>query len=217
MSKFSLKSFIAGVTVAGLVMGATAFADSVLTDIRVEANAVNKIVINGEDKTPPSEKQPFIYNDNTYVPLRYISESMYKNVKWEDGNIYIDGVNVPQADADAIYALMDANIKHSNDKDIEAYMGDLSKNMDPFLLDATRNSLTQLFAAYTLEYKLTDMEIVAFDGNTCDLRATVETRKIAGTYSYANNRSVTVQKMVNEDGAWKLSNSYVEKYETIAQ
>ena len=39
------------------------------------------IYINGVKKVPSNE--PFIYNSSTYVPLRFVSEALDKEVKWD--------------------------------------------------------------------------------------------------------------------------------------
>jgi hypothetical protein len=51
------------------------------------------IIINGADKSDtPDDSRPFIYNDRTYVPLRYIGESLNKQVVWDGdtSTIYIN-------------------------------------------------------------------------------------------------------------------------------
>lgn len=46
------------------------------------------IYVNGQKKTP--EEEPFIYNGRVYVPLRFISEALNKNVTWNGTNNRID-------------------------------------------------------------------------------------------------------------------------------
>lgn len=43
-----------------------------------------KYFFDGVEKRPSKDLQGFIYNDRTYVPLRFIAESMGKEVSWED-------------------------------------------------------------------------------------------------------------------------------------
>ena len=46
------------------------------------------IYINGVKKLPSNE--PFIYNSSTYVPLRFVSEALDKEVKWDGTTNRID-------------------------------------------------------------------------------------------------------------------------------
>ena len=46
------------------------------------------IYVNGAKKT--SSDEPFIYNGKTYVPLRFISEALDKDVNWDSKNNRID-------------------------------------------------------------------------------------------------------------------------------
>jgi hypothetical protein len=46
------------------------------------------IYVNGQKKIPDDE--PFIYNGRTYVPLRFISEALNKEIKWDGTNNRID-------------------------------------------------------------------------------------------------------------------------------
>jgi hypothetical protein len=46
------------------------------------------IYVNGQKKIP--DEEPFICNGRTYVPLRFISEALDKEVKWDDKTSRID-------------------------------------------------------------------------------------------------------------------------------
>lgn len=80
--KKTIKGFAAGVIATSLV-STIALGDGIFTKIMVDYDTVKSIVINGVDKTPTGELKPFVFKDRTYVPLRYISEAMGKEVDWD--------------------------------------------------------------------------------------------------------------------------------------
>jgi hypothetical protein len=42
-----------------------------------------KIFIDGQERNPPEDMKPFIYEGRTYVSLRYVGEAFGKNVDWD--------------------------------------------------------------------------------------------------------------------------------------
>ena len=75
--------YMAGfITAAVIFLGSgTTWADTVLQAIYVD-NSPIKIFLDGQEKEPSSDMQPFIYNGRTYVALRYIGEAFGKQVDW---------------------------------------------------------------------------------------------------------------------------------------
>jgi len=82
------KWFILGVLVAFILGSGIAFASTGTKAIDVVYNNI-KLIIDGVEKKPSQE--PFIYNGTTFVPLRFVSEALDKNVIWDGENkkIYI--------------------------------------------------------------------------------------------------------------------------------
>lgn len=83
------KKIIAVLAAVGLFTSG-AFAGSTFQDISVSFDAVQKIIIFGQDKTPTDVKA-FVYNNSTYVPLRYVSEQLKVPVSWDaaTGTVYL--------------------------------------------------------------------------------------------------------------------------------
>ncbi len=77
-----IKDVCLGATVAALVMGAApaAYAKVANMDIPVMFNNI-KIVVDG--KKLKTDKEPFIYEGTTYLPVRAVEEAVGKNVTWD--------------------------------------------------------------------------------------------------------------------------------------
>lgn len=77
-----IKDVCLGATVAVLVMGAApaAYAKVANMDIPVMFNNI-KIVVDGKELK--TDKEPFIYEGTTYLPVRAVGEAAGKNVTWD--------------------------------------------------------------------------------------------------------------------------------------
>ena len=77
-----MKDVCLGATVAALVMGAApaAYAKVANMDIPVMFNNIKIVVYGTELKT---DKEPFIYEGTTYLPVRAVGEAVGKNVTWD--------------------------------------------------------------------------------------------------------------------------------------
>lgn len=77
-----MKDVCLGATVAVLVMGAApaAYAKVANMDIPVMFNNI-KIVVDGKELK--TDKEPFIYEGTTYLPVRAVGEAVGKNVTWD--------------------------------------------------------------------------------------------------------------------------------------
>ncbi len=73
------KKTILAITLMTLLMQGSALGSAVMEKIEVYRGDI-KIVINN---TPvQSEYEPFIYKNRVYVPLRFVSESLEKDIEW---------------------------------------------------------------------------------------------------------------------------------------
>lgn len=77
-----MKDVCLGATVAALVMGAApaAYAKVANMDIPVMFSNI-KIVVDGKELK--TDKEPFIYEGTTYLPVRAVGEAVGKNVTWD--------------------------------------------------------------------------------------------------------------------------------------
>jgi hypothetical protein len=77
-------------TTLGFILGAILFmglgfiyANSNAEEILAHFNNI-KITVNGQQIETDVETPPFIYNDRTYVPLRFVSEALGADVNWDN-------------------------------------------------------------------------------------------------------------------------------------
>ena len=83
-----------------LVMGTLLFSSTVLAaEQPITVNPLQvKFYINGSEKTPAEDLPSFIYQGTTYVPLRFVAESLGQPVKWDETTLSI-WIGTPPASA----------------------------------------------------------------------------------------------------------------------
>jgi len=83
-----MKKFVSGI-MAGIILALCVSVFAQNAEIIIEKLPL-KYIFNGVEKTPVEGEEGFIYNDRTYVPIRFISESLGKEVLWNEENYTID-------------------------------------------------------------------------------------------------------------------------------
>jgi foldase protein PrsA len=82
MMKDKVKGLIIGLSLGSLIAGSAAYASA--TQIEVVFKNI-KYMFDGIEKKS-SQGQGFIYNNTTYVPLRFVGEALGKKVQWDEKN-----------------------------------------------------------------------------------------------------------------------------------
>lgn len=101
-----MKRFKEGIV--GFIIGSILCSSIVYATSNIEVNFLPlKYYFDGIEKNPSQDLQGFIYRNRTYVPLRFIAESLGKEVIWEDETKSILIGKVPE------------NVLDNNDQNIE--------------------------------------------------------------------------------------------------
>ena len=85
MNTKTIKKFVSLLMASALVMSSSqmAFAKVGQESINVHYNGI--VVANGDDMAIITQKEPFIYKNMVYVPIRMVSEELGYKVTWENG------------------------------------------------------------------------------------------------------------------------------------
>ena len=78
---------------------------SAATGTRNISVTYRNIVIKVNNVLKQTAQEPFIYNDYTYVPLRFVSESLGADVQWDDKTSTISIAQSNAADGNALKAI----------------------------------------------------------------------------------------------------------------
>jgi hypothetical protein len=93
------------------------------------------------------------------------------------------------------------NLKHTQNEDVAAVMGDMHSQSPAYL--PTQQMLQQLFPAYDLNYELLEYTFVGEDGEYAYAKVKQSTIKVSGP-AFQNNKVEALQVFKEENGTWKL-------------
>ncbi|NHN30878.1 peptidylprolyl isomerase [Paenibacillus agricola] len=167
-----VKGLVLGLTIGVMLTGSIAYASG--SQIEVYFKNI-KYMFDGYEKNPTLEQgEGFIYNGTTYVPLRYISETLGKEVQW-DGDTETIWVG-KKADLNAVVAtyqggqvtrgafekylaitllLNPDNAKYENDEAFKSYM--LKQMIGQHILASRLAPEVKASLAATIEQNMVDL------------------------------------------------------------
>jgi hypothetical protein len=83
----NMKHFLVGVLTGGILfssIGAYASTGNITVNF-----LPLRYFFDGEQKIPPKNQEGFVYKGTTYVPLRFVAESLGKKVEWDQERLSI--------------------------------------------------------------------------------------------------------------------------------
>lgn len=120
---------------------------------------------------------------------------------------------VSRADEEkAVKAVVELNTKAAMDGDIKAYMSTIIQE-EP-LYSQTEQMMKSVFAAYKLDFKITEYSVVNITGNVAVVKITQETRKISGP-DFVNSRVTAQHTLKKVNGQWKFYRTALIKAEEL--
>jgi tetratricopeptide (TPR) repeat protein len=113
----------------------------------------------------------------------------------------------PTPTSDELFRVLYANARAANGEDIAAYMATIhSKNP---LRAKTEDSLKQVFAAYDLDFRFSNLELQRLKKNEAKIHFVLTTKKIRGG-DFRNNTVTGVMILRPDEGVWKIYNQQIE-------
>lgn len=107
----------------------------------------------------------------------------------------------PSADAEPIFAVVRAQMKALNRRDVNAALAIM--HPDAPGLARTRETTEKLLEAYDLIFMLQNLSLESVNENEARVRFTQMTQRASGP-AFRNNRVVGIHTLRKFDGAWKL-------------
>jgi hypothetical protein len=119
--KKELKGFVLGFLIAGLLLfNISTFADSITQSINVVFSKI-KVSINGKDIKMDTE--PLIYNNRTYVPIRFVADNLGMVVKWNETTNTVELTN------NSLNIAQNINYQVINYSDGSQYIGEIKDGL----------------------------------------------------------------------------------------
>lgn len=122
-------------------------------------------------------------------------------------------VKVPQADADQILAVLNDNLKYTNEENLDAVISTIGGT--DALLKQTKEVYKQLFAAYDLAFTLDKTKIIHYGDGEAAIYTVQTTKKVKGPEFQDHTSEVVHTIKKDADGKWKITQSSVISVEPL--
>jgi len=115
---------------------------------------------------------------------------------------------------DDVTAVIYENIRASNTKDMDRYMGTIHSRSPVY--NSTKKGVEEAFSdQFTLSYRVSDVYIIEQSNDRATVHFVLTTRLVSGPISFRDNRVTGEMALRKEDGAWKIYNQKVDNVEYL--
>ncbi|MDT3428125.1 ketosteroid isomerase-like protein [Paenibacillus forsythiae] len=120
---------------------------------------------------------------------------------------------VPQDEENQILSVLQANLKSSNDENLDGVLSTLDETSPQF--EQNKQVYSQIFAAYDLAFTIESSKIIDYTENEAAVYVVQTAKKLKGP-DFQDNRSTSVITFSKtKDGTWKIKRSYLIKGEKL--
>lgn len=164
--------------------------------------------------------------------LDYKSENIYSLIKeknsqkWTINDIQVTAmqyilpeeklsanISVPKADEDGILAVLQANIKNSNEENLDGVLSTIDETSP--LFEQNKQVYSQIFQTYDFLFTIESSKIINYTENEAAVYMVQTTKKLKGP-DFQDNRTSTVTMLKKTtDGKWKLEETYLIKSDKL--
>lgn len=115
---------------------------------------------------------------------------------------------------DEVTAVIYENIRASNAKDFNRYMGTIHADSPGY--NTTKETIEQAFSdEFTLSYRVTDVYIIEQDKDEAKVHFVLTTKLVSGPISFRDNQVTGEMILRKENGDWKIYNQNIADVEYL--
>ena len=103
-------------------------------------------------------------------------------------------------------------LEAGNKEDLYGYLETIDSKSQGY--SQVKSQLQKLFSIYDLRTQCENIKVLSIKNGVASVRVTTTTRKISGP-EFANNRTVTINKLRKVQGKWKLFDTKYLKFERL--
>ncbi|WP_379135509.1 copper amine oxidase N-terminal domain-containing protein [Paenibacillus sp. sgz500958] len=158
----------------------------------------------------------------------YTYSLVKKENSWLISNLQINGtqyilpdemlkaaITVPKADEEGIMAVLQANLKYSNEENMDGVLSTIDAASPAFA--QSKEAYGQIFKVYDLLFAFESTKIISYSENEAAVYVVQTTKKVKGP-DFQDNRTTSVSTLKKtKDGKWVVEQTFLIKSEALTQ